>query len=143
MFFHNPDNTRNFGLTESAAFLELDGFEPEFRNVVVSLYMHMTGLLTVAGVEEKPVRSLPQYSRHLQSREFTRPVDLIRRPPTPSTRSSQPKVRNIPFNPKSFNVLHQFCETAPGDSDLGQHTTPSRFRARRRQGLAKEDLTET
>ena len=86
MFFHNPDNTRNFGLTESAAFLELDGFEPEFRNVVVSLYMHMTGLLTVAGVEEKPVRSLPQYSRHLQSREFTRPVDLIRRPPTPSPR---------------------------------------------------------
>ena len=64
MFSDHPDNTRNFGLTESAAFLEPDGFEPEFRNVVVSLYMHMRGLLAVAGVEEKPVRSLPQYSGH-------------------------------------------------------------------------------
>ncbi len=48
MFFDNTDNTRNFGRTESAGFLKPDGFEPEFRNVVVSRYMHVTRLLTVA-----------------------------------------------------------------------------------------------
>lgn len=69
MFFNNPDNTRNFRLTESAAFLQPDRFEPEFRNAIVAPYVHVTGFIAIAGVEEKPVRSLSQYSGHLQSRE--------------------------------------------------------------------------
>ena len=69
MFFNNFDNARNFRLTESAASLQPDRFEPKFRNAFVALYMHVTGFVAIAGVEEKPVRSLPQYSGHPQSRK--------------------------------------------------------------------------
>ena len=69
MFFNNPENTPNFRFTESAAFLQLDRFEPEFRNAIVALYVHVTGFVAIAGVEEKPVRSLIQYGGHPQSRE--------------------------------------------------------------------------
>ena len=69
MFFDNPRDTPNFNSTKSAASLKLNRFKPEFRNVVVSLYMHMTGFLLIAGVEEKPVRPLPQNSRHVQLRD--------------------------------------------------------------------------
>ena len=64
MFFGYPCNTRKFGPTETAASLQPNGFEPELCNIGVSLHMHMTGFLTVAGVEEKPVWPPPRYCRH-------------------------------------------------------------------------------
>ena len=54
MVFDNTRKTGNFGRTKTAACLQPNGGEPELRNIVISLHMHMTGFLTIAGVEENP-----------------------------------------------------------------------------------------
>ncbi len=68
MVFDNTGNTPDFRRTKPAACLQPNGGEPELRNIVISLHMHVTGFLPIAGIEEKPVRPLPQYCRHLPPR---------------------------------------------------------------------------
>ena len=51
MVFDNTGNTPNFRWTKPAACLQPNGGEPELRNVVISLHMHMAGFLTIAGIE--------------------------------------------------------------------------------------------
>ena len=49
---------------EAATALQPDRREPVLRFGVISLYMHMRGLVPVTGVEEEAVRTATQNRRH-------------------------------------------------------------------------------
>ena len=65
----------NFRWTKPAACLQPNGGEPELRNIVISHHMHMTGFLTIAGIEEN------RYGPCLSIVGICRPVMDLCRPP--------------------------------------------------------------
>ena len=99
MVFDNTGNAPNFRWTKPAACLQPNGGEPELRNIVISHHMHMAGFLTIAGIEEEPVRPLPQYCRHLPSRDG----------PMPST---------LPLSPSSLKPPYNACKMVPEHSGV-------------------------
>ena len=99
MVFDNTGNAPNLRWTKPAACLQPNGGEPELRNIVISHHMHMTGFLTIAGIEEEPVRPLPQYCRHLPSRDG----------PMPST---------LPLSPSSLKPPYNTCKMVPEHSGV-------------------------
>ena len=54
-----PLQAINLPSGKSAASLQSDGIEPDFRNLVVALHMHMRRLFSIAGVEEETVWTDP------------------------------------------------------------------------------------
>src|SRR5262249_55601872 len=50
--------------SETAAALEPDGVEPEFRFAVITFDVDVRRLAPIAGVEEEPKRTHSEYSRH-------------------------------------------------------------------------------
>src|SRR5437660_12788954 len=56
---NNPDDPIQLRLAESIVVRQSDGNKPVLREFAVSLHMDMNRLISVAGEEEKPVRTAP------------------------------------------------------------------------------------
>ena len=65
VFLYNPLNAPQLGPPEAAAPLQPDWVQPEFCYVLISLNMNVFLLVSIASIEEEPVRALAEDGRHL------------------------------------------------------------------------------
>ncbi len=57
MFLHYHGDTRQLAAREATALLQADRIEPDFGAIRIALHVHVRGLRTITGVEEKAVRA--------------------------------------------------------------------------------------
>ncbi len=62
--FYYPRNPAYFGRPESATHLKPYRFQPELGDPIISFDVNMRRFVTIARVEEKAIRTFPQYGRH-------------------------------------------------------------------------------
>jgi len=68
--FHEFLNSVKILSAESSASLQSHRLQPELCDLIVSLNMNMSGLIAVARVKEKPIRTKSQYGWHLNQHHY-------------------------------------------------------------------------
>jgi hypothetical protein len=65
LFLYNPLNAPQLGSPEAAAPLQSDWLQPEFCHILISLNMNVFLLVSIASIEEEPIRPNVHDGRHL------------------------------------------------------------------------------